>query len=94
MSGPRVVNKQTRLPAFLLANRHIINVIHIGEEIRKELIRQERTPTWLASKIHCQRPSVYYIFRQASINTELLFAISKALNTDFFKLYSNEIDFS
>ena len=52
------------------------------------MIRQERTPAWLARKINCQRPNVYYIFSQPSINTDLLLKISKALNVDFFALYS------
>lgn len=66
-------------------------MLHIGEIIREELARQERTPTWLARKINCQRPNVYYIFRQPSINTDLLYQISKALNVDFFKVYSSTL---
>lgn len=63
--------------------------IHIGQLIREELMRQERTPTWLAHKIHCQRPNIYYIFSQASINTQLLEAISRALNHNFFKYFDD-----
>ena len=51
---------------------------------------QERTPTWLARKINCERPNIYYIFQQPSINTELLLKISIALNHDFFSYYSRE----
>lgn len=51
---------------------------------------QERTPTWLARKINCERPNVYYIFQQPSINTDLLLRISIALNHDFFSYYSHE----
>lgn len=54
--------------------------------------RQERTPTWLAKKINCERPNVYYIFKQESINTDLLLKICRALKTDFFALYSNEVN--
>ncbi len=53
--------------------------------------RQERTPGWLAKKINCERPNVYYIFKQESINTDLLLRISRALNHDFFIHYSHEI---
>lgn len=67
-------------------------MIHIGEIIRTELERQERTPTWLAKKINCQRPNVYYIFRAESINTDLLKKISQALKVDFFKYYSQELN--
>lgn len=64
--------------------------IDIGELIRKELVRQERTPTWLARKINCQRPNIYYIFNQTSINTQLLEAISRALNHNFFKYFDDD----
>lgn len=64
-------------------------MVHIGELIKEELERQERTPVWLAKKINCARPNIYYIFRQSSINTELLMLISEALGVDFFKYYSD-----
>lgn len=63
--------------------------IHIGRLIREELIRQERTPTWLARKINCERTNIYYIFASSSINTEMLQRISQALRHDFFMDYSN-----
>lgn len=66
-------------------------MIHIGELIKSELERQERTPSWLARKIHCARSNVYYIFTQTSINTSLLMQISRALNYDFFKVFVNEL---
>lgn len=67
-------------------------MIHIGKLIKQELERQERTPSWLAKKINCERPNVYYIFRQESINTDLLLRISKALNHNFFHYYNLELD--
>lgn len=63
-------------------------MIHIGQLIKEELQRQERTPAWLARKINCERPNVYYIFSQSSINTHMLYLISIALNHDFFSVYS------
>lgn len=66
-------------------------MVHIGELIRLEMERQERTPTWLAKKINCQRPNVYYIYRAESINTDLLEKISRALHVDFFSFYSKEL---
>ncbi|MBQ9076223.1 MAG: XRE family transcriptional regulator [Muribaculaceae bacterium] len=69
-------------------------MIHIGQLIQQELYRQERTPAWLAKKINCERPNVYYIFRQESINTDMLLRISQALNHNFFKYYSSHIDTS
>ena len=69
-------------------------MIHIGHIIKEELYRQERTPTWLANKIHCQRSNIYYIFSQKSINTDLLLSISKALKRNFFIEYSSQLDTS
>lgn len=66
-------------------------MVHIGELIRLEMERQERTPAWLARKINCQRPNIYYIYRSGSINTDLLEKISIALKVDFFKYFSTEL---
>ncbi|MBQ1208910.1 MAG: XRE family transcriptional regulator [Bacteroidales bacterium] len=66
-------------------------MVHIGSLIKQELERQERTPAWLARKISCQRPNMYYIFSQAHINTELLLRISRALHCDFFAYYTDEL---
>ena len=60
----------------------------IGHIIKEVLENQERTPTWLARKINCERTNIYYIFQQPSINTDLLLRISIALNHDFFHYYS------
>lgn len=66
-------------------------MVHIGKLIQEELNRQERTPTWLARKINCERTNIYYIFKQSSINTDLLERISTALGVDFFKYYSEKL---
>lgn len=66
-------------------------MVNIGQLIKEELERQERTPTWLARKINCERPNIYYIFTLSSINTELLRKISIALRRVFFKDYSADI---
>lgn len=59
-------------------------MIHIGELIRERLCEIERTPTWLAKKINCDRTNIHKIFQRASIDTELLARISKALDYNFF----------
>lgn len=64
--------------------------MHIGEEIRKELKRQERTVTWLAKHIHCERQNIYNIFQRSTIDTGLLQRISVVLHHDFFALYSKK----
>ena len=60
-------------------------MIHIGQLIKTELERQERTPTWLAKKINCDRTNIYRIFERESIDTALLSRISTALNRNFFE---------
>ncbi len=65
-------------------------MVHIGQLIKDEMTRQERTPAWLARRINCQRPNVYYIFSQPHINTQLLATISKALNKNFFRYYTDD----
>lgn len=59
-------------------------MIHIGQLIKMELEAQERTPTWLAKKINCDRTNIYRIFDRGSIDTALLSRISMALNRNFF----------
>lgn len=66
-----------------------IIMIHIGKRIEEELRLQERSVTWFANKLYCDRTNVYKIFRKQSIDTELLLRISAILNHDFFSDYSS-----
>lgn len=65
--------------------------LHIGDLIREELKRQERTVSWFARKLCCDRSNVYKLFNRVTIDTELLLRISKILNCDFFEMYSDII---
>ena len=65
-------------------------MIHLGQLIKTELERQERTPTWLAKKINCDRTNIYRIFERKSIDTDLLSRISTALNHNFFEELSQQ----
>lgn len=64
--------------------------MHIGEAIRKELERQEKTVVWLAEQIPCHRTNVYRIFEKDSIDTRILKRISSILKHDFFADHSVE----
>lgn len=64
--------------------------IHIGKEIKAELLRQERGVSWLADKLHCDRTNVYDIFKREGIDTRLLERISIILHRNFFALYCQE----
>ena len=66
------------------------NAIFIGSVIQQELKNQERTVSWLARKLDCDRTNVYNIFRRQDIDTELLMRISVILHRDFFSIFSKE----
>lgn len=67
-------------------------MIHIGLEIKSELERQERSESWFARKLCCERTNVYSIFKRKSIDTDMLTRISRILQRNFFELYDNEVD--
>ncbi|MBR4327341.1 MAG: XRE family transcriptional regulator [Bacteroidales bacterium] len=57
--------------------------LHIGKRIKEVLERQGRTKVWFASAINRSRTACYDIFKNPTIDTELLILISKALKHDF-----------
>lgn len=65
-------------------------MVDIGHIIEQELSRQERSVTWFAKKLFCDRTNIYKIFKKQSIDTELLLRISIILQHDFFQHYSKE----
>ncbi len=67
------------------------NNINIGMAIREELKRQERSVAWFARKLGTSRMACYRIFESYSIDTYMLLKISRALNHDFFALYSDSM---
>ena len=64
---------------------HVLSELRLGQRIHEELKRQGRTVTWLAQQLCMERTSLYYTFRQSSINTELLMRISCCLEHNFFQ---------
>ena len=67
-------------------------MIHIGDLIYKELHRQERSVSWFARKLYCDRTNVYDIFKRKSIDTELLCRISIILHHNFFTYFYSNTD--
>lgn len=63
----------------------------IGSLIKEELSRQERSVSWFARKLSCDRSNVYRLFQKHSIDTALLARISTILGRDFFKDLSERI---
>lgn len=66
-------------------------MVNIGQSIKDELERQERTVSWLARKLNCTRAAVYRIFAKNSIDTALLTSISQILHRNFFQDLSDDI---
>ncbi len=67
-------------------------MLNIGQEIKNELERQERSISWFARKLGCNRMTVYRIFSKNSIDTMMLIRISKLLNRNFFDDISKSIE--
>ncbi|MBE6300116.1 MAG: XRE family transcriptional regulator [Bacteroidales bacterium] len=66
-------------------------MVHIGLRIKEELKNQRRSVKWLADNLYCDRTNIYKIFQKDSIDTLLLYRISKILSYDFFKEYSQDL---
>ena len=63
----------------------------IGSLIKQELEKQERSISWLARKLSCDRTKVYRILQKHSIDTYDLARISILLSHDFFADLSDEL---
>lgn len=64
----------------------------IGEQIRLQFLKQERSVTWFAQKLACDRTNIYRIFEKQSIDTEQLMRISVILGHNFFIDLMQETD--
>lgn len=64
---------------------------HMGKLIKAELVRQGRSATWLAKRVHCTPENIYKVCRQQWVNMHLLFEISLALDHDFFEACSKHL---
>lgn len=65
---------------------------HIGQLIRAELARQERTVSWLARKLCYSRQNIYRLFESKDISPDVLMRVSDALEHNFFKYYAEYWD--
>ena len=66
--------------------------LHIGNEIRCELLRQERSVAWFARQLHCDRTNIYDIFSRTNIDLQLLVHISRILHRNFLREWADAID--
>ena len=67
-------------------------MIHIGSLIEQELRRQDRSVTWFARELRCDRTNIYKVFKKKSIDTKLLEDISVILQHNFFLDYAEEVN--
>ncbi|MCQ2076090.1 MAG: helix-turn-helix transcriptional regulator [Bacteroidaceae bacterium] len=66
--------------------------MHIGEIIQQKVKEKGMTVAGFAKILNCSRANVYKIYAKYSIDTSVLKHISKILEFDFFKLYSEELN--
>lgn len=64
----------------------------IGLLIKEELERQERSISWFARKLSCDRSNIYRLFQKDSIDTNLLTRISVVLGRNFFTELSDNVE--
>ena len=62
--------------------------IHIGHLVQAQLKADQHSASWLAREIGCTRNHVYKIFSKSSLDSDLIFCISKAMNFNFFQYYT------
>lgn len=67
-------------------------MIHIGRLIRQELRNQGYTVTWLTKELNCSRSNVYKLFEKPTLDSSVLMQLSRLLNVDFFRYYSDELE--
>lgn len=64
--------------------------IHIGKEIKKIYLKRRFGLSELARLISTSPQNVNALFKRKSVDTDQLFVISKALDYNFFRLYSDK----
>ena len=67
-------------------------MIHIGKRIETVLRNKDRSVTWFARKLFCNRHNAYDIFKRESSDTTLLKRILVILEYHFFKELSDYFD--
>ena len=63
--------------------------LHIGKAIRKVLDERQMSVVSFAERLSCSRVNAYRIFANRTIDSGQLLKISRILDHDFFKDYSD-----
>lgn len=66
-------------------------MVPLGQLIECKLHEQERSVTWFAQKLCCTRCNVYRLFQKDTLDVSLLMRISRILDCDFFRFYTEEL---
>lgn len=69
-----------------------MNNLHVGVIIKEVVIQRVDNLTAFANQLGMKRNNLYSIFKRKSVDVDLLFQLSEALNYDFFKIYSTKLD--
>ena len=67
------------------------NKVHIGDEIKKELHKQERSIAWLARKIQIDPDNFRKQLNSGKIAPDKLSRISEILGKDYLSLYFKQL---
>lgn len=65
--------------------------IHIGECIRLRVEESKVDPSRIASFIKCTEKDLYEIYRSKSVDSEVLLMLSKVMEYDFFRIYTQHL---
>lgn len=68
-----------------------MGTVFIGRIIKDELQSQRKSVVWLAEALGCNRTNIYKIFNRQSIDSELLFRISRVMGHNFFEPYTERL---
>ena len=63
--------------------------MEIDAIIKAKLRENNHSVVWLAEQMECSRTNIYKMFNKHAINTSELLKISRILEFDFFRLYSD-----
>ena len=64
-----------------------IQDIDIGELIKGKLKEEKRSVAWLAKKVYIDPSNLHKRLKKKSMDTDLLYRISKSLNYEFLEHY-------
>lgn len=67
------------------------NGFHIGDSIKDELKRQDRSIAWLSRQVFCDRSNLSRVLQNKYINVDLLRRISICLKCNFFQQLSKDV---